>query len=1033
MPEINRFTQAKTTNKLLNKNQKNNKTIINTKIEDQKDKLDIKTNNKSSQNLKKGLIISSIAAAAVCTIAYIKNPDKAKDFIGKVGETIKKSKAKIATVMAAIVCGITGTKKPDKTEDFDHEKIFDSPININDYYKKVEKDLDDVKLKTAFDKDNITDEEIVEHLEKCGIYFNSPEVFKNCKSNPAVLHAVNLMSALENDAGMGGSCKREYLENLDPNTTTVEDVDIAFKFLTKKLEETPNIFLYREAFKNLAKTPKKVIALEEIHKDILKRCGFPEYRISEIDIFNALKTFDTSDDYDETIKFLGTLQKGTLTKGGLFGLQEIQFEDTKKARKFYESLNDNIIEKINLHDIKRLLEIEDKSSIEISKILNEIPESALKQYEAYELPIYVEFKDFSDANNISELTMEQKRKLLKQLVSSNVDVFLGGKRIASILPENQEEYCTLLDELAKSIGVNTKSLNQKELSAFNKGLDDISQSIQDVNLNNAHFELSFSRKDFIEEITKELKNLNNKEKKQVMVYFGFEITDGKLKGYPTPINDDKKLAEISSPKVLKAIGNIKPVVDRFSSKENTIKVTNGTEEFNKDINEILKGLPELKTTIGKSQHGTHAFTLDIHTFKVLQQVCSNPKFKDLSPEDKKTLEIASLLHDITKLEGTRDFMHPVESSFDAYYIIQKLNLPEEQQLKIYELIKTHNWLQLLNNPKTQDMVENIAQDIAFDTRHTNTFELAKILCEADMKSVKKDDSFFNNYAKTLKEMSAKVDKYVEQIHKTQIILPQTKIPKASEVKFAETMTKDGVTNKVLYFDELDDDLSKYGFAPGTTKSNWMALVHALDHPEQMGKFKTFNVIDAEALLSTSLMTPKEYKVFRKQGLIIKEDCNDIHAGYESDFGTGCEKTIELIKRDYLFYNHRKDNKTKSMMGDCGAEDRTQYREFFPKSVQKELHLTPKEYYERIKSFPNSPSLTDIEKIDKEFADGLHNSINNMNSRNRKFGRKYNEILVSRPKIQGTFAYDKKYEDIPYFLRKYAQDNDKLLIIFGPRR
>ena len=34
------------------------------------------------------------------------------------------------------------------------------------------------------------------------------------------------------------------------------------------------------------------------------------------------------------------------------------------------------------------------------------------------------------------------------------------------------------------------------------------------------------------------------------------------------------------------------------------------------------------------------------------------------------------------------------------------------------------------------------------------------------------------------------------------------------------------------------------------------------------------------------------------------------------------------------------------------------------------------------------------------------------------------------KIQGVFAYDKTYEAIPEFLRKYAQDNDLPIIIFG---
>ena len=48
-------------------------------------------------------------------------------------------------------------------------------------------------------------------------------------------------------------------------------------------------------------------------------------------------------------------------------------------------------------------------------------------------------------------------------------------------------------------------------------------------------------------------------------------------------------------------------------------------------------------------------------------------------------------------------------------------------------------------------------------------------------------------------------------------------------------------------------------------------------------------------------------------------------------------------------------------------------------------------------------------------------------------RNYNEVLVSRPKIQGVFAYNKEYGKIPEFLRKYAQDNDLPIIIFGARR
>ena len=54
--------------------------------------------------------------------------------------------------------------------------------------------------------------------------------------------------------------------------------------------------------------------------------------------------------------------------------------------------------------------------------------------------------------------------------------------------------------------------------------------------------------------------------------------------------------------------------------------------------------------------------------------------------------------------------NPEEFSFDAFYILQRFNLPEHKQLKIYELIKTSDWyekLSTLNN----DEIKKSAQDV----------------------------------------------------------------------------------------------------------------------------------------------------------------------------------------------------------------------------------------------------------------------------------------------------------------------------------
>ena len=66
------------------------------------------------------------------------------------------------------------------------------------------------------------------------------------------------------------------------------------------------------------------------------------------------------------------------------------------------------------------------------------------------------------------------------------------------------------------------------------------------------------------------------------------------------------------------------------------------------------------------------------------------------------------------------------------------------------------------------------------------------------------------------------------------------------------------------------------------------------------------------------------------------------------------------------------------------------------------------------------------------AQGLRNIINNMEEGKRSHGRQYNEILVTRPKIQAVFcqSVNNNVDQIPEFLRKYAEENDVPIIYFG---
>ena len=100
-------------------------------------------------------------------------------------------------------------------------------------------------------------------------------------------------------------------------------------------------------------------------------------------------------------------------------------------------------------------------------------------------------------------------------------------------------------------------------------------------------------------------------------------------------------------------------------------------------------------------------------------------------------------------------------------------------------------------------------------------------------------------------------------------------------------------------------------------------------------------------------------------------------------------------------------------------------------IKKESNLSNEEYIKKIEEINNCKSIQDIEKIDNEFSELLTQVFKSIEGRGKRCdSRVYNEFLISQRKIQGTFAYDKAYKELPLWFRKYAQDNDLLLVLFG---
>ena len=249
----------------------------------------------------------------------------------------------------------------------------------------------------------------------------------------------------------------------------------------------------------------------------------------------------------------------------------------------------------------------------------------------------------------------------------------------------------------------------------------------------------YPRRKFILDVENVLKNLSENQKTNITGLFGFVLDKNidfiSIKGYSSALNLDKE-GSLEYKKVF-------ALVEKFVN-ENRITVKN-YPSLSRHMNIIAKALPEFLTTIGKIQHHTHSYTVDIHTLKVLQGVIQNPQYPKLPQNDRYALQISVLLHDITKKEGEIDKSHPACSARDAGFILNKLNIPLNEKSKICLLIRHHDWLERYNKGITT------ADEFADILKEGNIFKMLCIFAEADLKAVQRDGGFYEKYKDVLQK------------------------------------------------------------------------------------------------------------------------------------------------------------------------------------------------------------------------------------------------------------------------------------------
>jgi len=906
-------------------------------------------------------------------------------------------------------------------------------------------------------------------------------------------------------------------------TKPIDTVSLEIKTLLEKLECDGKPKFSDEAVEALIPTVKKLFNIpetKEFTEALLKDKDFDNFS-SALILENLSK--DNVNRYKQL--FAEKMPDGSKRFSGLGLFQAQTSLETEDAcfKSLYASVDDSGKLRFSGDDIRDLqIKVATKyllnAEFDEENLLKEIPNilnlrntngelftgdqlSLLMSLEASSNNLSLE--KLSKIKSIEELSLGDRKELLyalemtKQQITQMTRMLESqGMNVEKVIPNFKKLDLPFIDvddagkldtkKLAASLVEDGKNIikvrklnNSEMLKGFKSGMAKLENVLSLGKIDVAEIKeikLAYPRASFITDAKKAMSGLSEEEAKEFTRVFGFDFAGSDLVKYPVTATK-KEISQISNPQVRQAVERFNANVERFTV-GNKISIPEAPE-LETALNEITSAYPEFLTTIGKVQHGDHSYTLDLHILKTMQEALKDPRWAKLNETDKKLTKIAILFHDIAKTEGQVDKLHHIISAQDVATLLKKSDLSEIEKERVIGLVKNHHWLEQINQPMTQDEAEMLGLKLAFEFRKPNDWQIAQIFAKADLKAA--SDNVYQAFNNALKLPIVKqIGKNIDRIHSSSIFLPQTAIPKASQLRNIETSaisTVEGITNNKIVHLTDSADLPSMGFASTATPQNFRALVHVIN-PENKGFIQMLDSATQEGsngVFSTSYVTKDKVATlfnddgFSNSGIIFNADQNNIAAAYPQDMDSGRMKSVTDIM-NYLFVNKpehevtylkmlaEKGNESSifaklqsTLQGATKFEDienefqrdniktlferRLRHRNYLASKVKESLHFSDEEYIKLMREISQYQSVDEIKKpqVKKaitEAADSLMNYKNAPDHDEPLFDYTWNEAVAYAPKPQAVFAKSCNPEEIPFELRKYAQDHDLPIVMFG---
>ena len=455
--------------------------------------------------------------------------------------------------------------------------------------------------------------------------------------------------------------------------------------------------------------------------------------------------------------------------------------------------------------------------------------------------------------------------------------------------------------------------------------------------------LKYSRKDFCKNIDSIVSKLTEEEQSILLQHFGLrrgqKYTDGTV-NFDGILNNRKFEKNNARAEVLEAAEKISEEIENYTVKNETLFKDGELKKF---FDAVVKGLPEFTEIIGKEQHNTHEYSVDIHTLKVLQSAMNNPLYSTLSDNDKTVLKLSVLLHDLGKPGGKIDDTHANTSAYYADGILEKIKLPSDVKDRITDIIQNHHWFGKYN------MGLLSIEDVAVRCRRFEDYKIYQIMAKADFENVNK---YFHlggksggattkaEFDKYMKEKMTPIGQALEKLYSrhnpvfyTRFIgngklFPTEKIKIGNEV----------VELRVLDLNKLSDkaSLEPYGFPKGTTKENVRFLVH-MTRPNT-ANFESVIHLTQNRLnhntWSTSIIKPSNNVTYENlaSGFVFDADQVNFADAFFENIASGNSKTLEDF-RDILFGKILRYD-----TGKLGIELTQEERQQLNKIIMEKAHL-----------------------------------------------------------------------------------------------